>query len=182
MIHKDVSYTSPQKEFLKKYSEITCEVFNEPIHYSCDYCANKSIQQDILKNHMKSTPERICYPCDHCIYEAITKDHLKSHDEKVHKAICYSCNQCKYICSRKERLKQHMVVTHEVYIDYDQVLDLNEEIKPHCNICDKESVKEEYNKPLPIDEPFLPIEENNGKIQNNKILLSDNDTSDNIKY
>ena len=49
-------------------------------------------------------------------------------------------------------------------------------------ICDKESVKEEYNKPLPIDEPFLPIEENNGKIQNNKILLSDNDTSDNIKY
>ena len=67
-------------------------------------------------------------------------------------------------------------------IEYDQVSDLNEEIKPHCNICDKESVKEEYNKPLPIDEPFLPIEENNGKIQNNKILLSDNDTSDNIKY
>ena len=26
MIHKDVSYTLPQKEFLKKYSEITCEV------------------------------------------------------------------------------------------------------------------------------------------------------------
>ena len=63
-----------------------------------------------------------------------------------------------------------------------QVSDLNEEIKPHCNICDKESVKEEYNKPLPIDEPFLPIEENNGEIQNKKILLSDNDSSDNIKY
>ena len=63
-----------------------------------------------------------------------------------------------------------------------QVSDLNEEIKPHWNICDKESVKEEYNKPLPVDETFLPIEENNGEIQNNKILLSDNDTSDNIKY
>ena len=74
-----------------------------------------------------------------------------------------------------------MVVTHEVYIEYDQVSDLNEEIKPHWNICDKESVKEEYNKPLPVDETFLPIEENNGEIQNNKILLSDNDT-DYIKY
>ena len=40
----------------------------------------------------------------------------------------------------KERLKQHMVVTHEVNIEYDQVSDLNEEIKPHWNICDKESV------------------------------------------
>ena len=75
-----------------------------------------------------------------------------------------------------------MAVTHEVYIEYDQVSDLNEEIKPHWNICDKESVKEEYNKPLPVDETFLPIEENNGEIQNSKILLSDNDTSDYIKY
>ena len=119
---------------------------------------------------MQSTHERIRYPCDHCSYEAIRKDHLKSHDETVHKAIRYSCDQCKYICSRKERLKQHMVVTHEVYIEYDQVSDLNEEIKPHWNICDKESVKEEYNKPLPVDETFLPIEENNGELQNNKIL------------
>ena len=131
---------------------------------------------------MQSTHERIRYPCDHCSYEAIRKDHLKSHDETVHKAIRYSCDQCEYICSRKERLKQHMVVTHEVYIEYDQVSDLNEEIKPHWNICDKESVKEEYNKPLPVDETFLPIEENNEEIQNNKILFSDNDTSDYIKY
>ena len=72
---------------------------------------------------MQSTHERIFYPCDHCSYEAIRKDHLKSHDETVHKAIRYSCDQCKYICSRKERLKQHMVVTHEVYIENDQVSD-----------------------------------------------------------
>ena len=103
---------------------------------------------------MQSTHKRICYPCDHCSYEAIRKDHLKSHDETVHKAIRYSCDQCEYICSRKERLKLHMVVTHEVYFEDDQVLDLNEEIKPHWNICDKESVKEEYNKPLPVDETF----------------------------
>ena len=54
-----------------------------------------------------------------------------------------------------------MVVTHEVYIEYDQVSDLNEEIKPHWNICNEESVKEEYNKPLTVDETFLPIEVNN---------------------
>ena len=39
-------------------------------------------------------------------------------------------------------------------IEYDQVSDLNDEIKPHWNICDQESVKEEYNKPLPVGETF----------------------------
>lgn len=55
-------------------------------------------------------------------------------------------------------------------------------LDPLSEIFDgKETVTKDYHKPHPVDENILPKVEKNEELQNNKILFSDNDTSDYIK-
>ena len=55
-------------------------------------------------------------------------------------------------------------------------------LDPLSKIFDvKETVTKDYHKPHPVDENILPKVEKNEELQNNKILFSDNDTSDYIK-
>ena len=54
-------------------------------------------------------------------------------------------------------------------------------LDPLSEIFDgKEAVTKYYHKPHPVDENILPKVEKNEELQNNKILFSDNDTSDYI--
>ena len=86
--------------------------FDEEQAPKCNYCDSVFTTHERLKNHIKSTHQKI--KCDRCPYESFYRDHFDKHNEVIHKSVLsFTCKDCEYVFGDEESLQKHRASVHE---------------------------------------------------------------------